>query len=174
MHQKLEIKDQTKRKPVKSAKMRTVEPLPGVAVDVPNWEIRWAQSADITNFVRIEKDCLEDNAWSISRFRDALQKSKCSAHVCCDPDTADVVGFVLHRNNQQNVEIIRLVVAAGYRRQKIGTSLVNRLHNRASKNREIVSVAVPERLLTMQLFFQSLGFRATQIVKNADPLLDDD
>jgi len=65
-----------------------------------------------------------------------------------------------------------MAVDPEYRRQGIGTLLLDRLRFKLLKTRESIVADVPERMLLFQLFLRASGFKATQVLKGADPAED--
>jgi len=88
-----------------------------------------------------------------------------------------VVGFMLYELEASRVHLINLAVCQGFRQYGIGRAMVGKLTEKLSDDasrRSQVIAEVGEANLTAQLFFRSLEFRATAVIRNFyDDVADD-
>jgi ribosomal-protein-alanine N-acetyltransferase len=102
--------------------------------------------------------------WIEIDFLRALRQRNTIAMVAETGDT--VVGFMIYELAKEWLELQRLVVATGFRREKIGSQMVGKLLGKLSSHRRrSLLVAIAESNLDAQLFFRSLGLRATRMLR---------
>lgn len=74
------------------------------------------------------------------------------------------LGFCIYNlNSKENYEIKHMVVDKNFRRQGIGTAIINRMKDKLNDRRYILSYSVPEDNLPFQLFLKTMGFKASLI-----------
>lgn len=72
-----------------------------------------------------------------------------------------IVGYILYTSYKRGYEILTMAVHKEYRRQKIGSRLVDKILTILSGPKPILKVVVNEYQVEAQLFFRSLGLLAT-------------
>lgn len=76
------------------------------------------------------------------------------------------LGFCIYNlDDKEHYEIRHMVVDKNFRRQGIGTALINRMKEKLNDRRYILSYSVPEDNLPFQLFLRKMGFKA-KILRN--------
>lgn len=74
------------------------------------------------------------------------------------------VGFFMCRLNRDSVQIMNLVVSEAFRRQGIGTQIINRIkYNLLSGQRKSLEIFVKETNLYAHLFLKENGFLAEEV-----------
>ncbi len=78
-----------------------------------------------------------------------------------------VVGFMIYELHKTKLHILNFAVAPAFRRLAVGTQMIEKLINKLSQQRrqEIV-LEVRETNLQAQLFYQTQGFRAVNVLRS--------
>jgi len=124
-------------------------------------DVRWIEPRDIAAVLAIERSCFL-YPWKKRDLNRVLGK-KGNAGVVAEVRDA-VKAFIIVRRPYSRrgiapMEILNLAVDEQFRRRGIGRKLVQSIDNRAG-----IVAEVGELNLDAQLFFRSLGFRATGII----------
>lgn len=129
----------------------------------PELKVRWLIRRDLTSVLKIEKASFEF-AWCQEDFLACLRQRHCIGMVA-ELD-GKVVGYMIYELYKQRLTILNFAVAPKHRRWGVGTAMVRRLKDKLSqqRRREIV-LEVRETNLPAQLFFRSLGFTATDVLR---------
>jgi ribosomal-protein-alanine N-acetyltransferase len=86
-----------------------------------------------------------------------------------------VVGFMIYGLYKDRLELIDLAVDPGSRRMAVGRQMVAKLADKLRYHRRPrIALEVNETNLAAQLFFRAQGFRATGVLRGADPETGDD
>lgn len=125
--------------------------------------IRCMTKKDMPDILRIEQLSFE-RPWTESDFVNTCQCRNVMPRVV--EHDREIVGFILYEMNSRNYRIVNLAVDPKYRREGIGESMVRWLVGKLSGKRTAVIAEPSERNLTAHLFFQSLGFRASQVIRD--------
>jgi len=131
-------------------------------------QIRWGIRRDLAQVLRIESLSFP-TPWSEADFSATLKQRNTIIRVAEFDE--QIVGFLIYELNRERAQIANLAVHPDYRRCHIGTQLVEVLLGRvvtglsAHSHREAIRVDVRERNLPAQLFFKSLGFSASRVVR---------
>jgi [ribosomal protein S18]-alanine N-acetyltransferase len=126
--------------------------------------IRWMIRRDLADVMRIELAGFE-YAWTEEDFLRCLRQRNCIGMVAEQGDR--IVGFMIYELHKNKLNVLNFAVASHVRRQGIGMQMVAKLVAKlASHRRSKISLAIRERNLHAQLFFRSLMFRATKVLKN--------
>jgi [ribosomal protein S18]-alanine N-acetyltransferase len=126
-------------------------------------QIRWMIRRDMPEVLRIENESFEFN-WTEDDFLACLRQRNCIGMVA-EHDNR-VVGFMIYELHKTKLHILNFAVAPACRRLAVGAQMIEKLINKLSQQRrqEIV-LEVRETNLTAQLFYQSQGFRAVNVLR---------
>ena len=127
-------------------------------------QIRWMIRRDMPEVLKIEHASFEFN-WTEEDFLACLRQRNCIGMVA-EHDNR-VVGFMIYELHKTKLHILNFAVAPAFRRLAVGAQMIEKLINKLSQQRrqEIV-LEVRETNLTAQLFYQSQGFRAVNVLRN--------
>lgn len=136
-------------------------------------ELRWMINRDFADVLRIEKEAFGKHAWTHQEFLEAAA----SRAVVCYVALIDgkVVGYLIRENEENRFNIINFAVDPKFRRQGVGTCLLDNVKQKlnAQRRSEIV-LQVREKNLAAQLFFKNAGFLAKSVVKACYEDCDED
>jgi len=119
--------------------------------------VRWMIKRDMEECLAADQDGLPP--WTEEDFLQALRERNTIGQVCERGDK--VLGFVVYELHKRRLEVLRLGVLPGYRRQGVATALVRKLLSKLSEHRrDRVLLDCPERALGAQLFLRTQGFKA--------------
>ena len=77
-----------------------------------------------------------------------------------------VVGFMIYELHKTRLHILNFAVAQGARYRGIGRQMAQKLIGKLSSQRRTrITLEVRETNLSAQLFFKSVGFRATSVLR---------
>ena len=123
---------------------------------------RWMYSSDMPEVTAIEKACFEF-PWSEADFFRSLRLRN-SVSMVAEHD-GRIVGFMVYEYGKKRIKLLNFATAPGFRRLGIGSRMMAKLIGKLSREqRTRISLEVRETNLPAQLFFRSLGFRATHIL----------
>jgi [ribosomal protein S18]-alanine N-acetyltransferase len=126
--------------------------------------IRWMIRRDMPAVLNIENDSFEF-PWTEEEFIRCLRQRDCIGMVA--ESNEQVVGFMIYELHRTRIHVLSFAVHPEYRRQTIGSSMVEKLISKlAYQRRNRIVLEVRETNLHAQLFFRSLGFRATGVLRN--------
>ena len=129
-------------------------------------QIRWMVCRDIPEVIAIERECFE-YAWSEEDFMRCLRQRNCIGMVA--EYFGQVVGFMIYELPKNRIHLLNVATSAKFRHLGVGTQmvakLISKLGNQGNQRRHRLILEVRETNLAAQLFFRSLGFRATDILK---------
>jgi ribosomal-protein-alanine N-acetyltransferase len=126
--------------------------------------IRWLVPADLPQVLAIEETSFEF-PWSDEEFRRCLRQQNCIGLVA--ESNHRVLGYVFYEIDRTQFHVLNLAVHPEYRRRGVGKTLVQKLIGKlAPGGRTRIQLEVRETNLAAQLFFRSMGFRATAILRN--------
>lgn len=130
-------------------------------IDDHRIKIIWALDRHYYDMCVIEQDTF-DEPWGIKEFR----KNKSSKKFCIvGENQGSIVAYVIYEKFTDYISILRIVVKAGFRRKSIGVQLLYRVFEQMNKKQhKYISVIIPDNNLEGQLFFQNVGFLATEII----------
>jgi ribosomal-protein-alanine N-acetyltransferase len=106
-----------------------------------------------------------DYPWNEEAFLRCLRQRNCIGMVA----EADgrVVGFMIYELHKSKLQVLNLAVHADFRRQGIGTQMVEKLKSKLSQQRRArIVLEIRETVLGAQLFLQSQGFRAVGVLRD--------
>ena len=126
--------------------------------------VRWMIRRDMLEVLSIEKEAFEF-PWSDEDFVRSLRQRNCIGMVAELADS--VVGFMIYELHRSRLHMLNFAVARSHRRLGIGTQMMRKLAAKlAPERRTRIVLEVRETNLAAQIFFRSLGFRATSVLRD--------
>lgn len=126
---------------------------------------RWLIRKDLPTVLAIEDMVLHQNAWVEEDFLAHLRQRNCIAMVA--EVKGEIAGHMVYLLCNDKFRLLRFAVHPRFQRQRVATELVKRLKEKLSHTaRTAILTVVHEDYLSGQLLLQSLGFRATNILRN--------
>jgi|694.fasta_scaffold02340_19 ribosomal-protein-alanine N-acetyltransferase len=126
--------------------------------------IRWMIRRDLPSILAIESKSFEF-PWTEDEFVRCLRQRDCIGMVaeCAER----VVGFMIYELQRTRIHVLSFAVHPEYRRQSVGSAMIEKLFAKlAYQRRNRIVLEVRETNLPAQLFFKSLGFKATGVLRN--------
>lgn len=125
--------------------------------------IRWMMRPDLYRVLDIEFDSFPD-PWTEEDMLDILRYRETVALVAMADDV--VAGFIVYSLKMRTcIEILNIAVAPEFRRQKIGTQLIDKLQRKLCwGKRSSLRLNVRETNLPAQLFFRENGFVCVEVL----------
>lgn len=126
--------------------------------------IRWMIRRDMPAVLGIENESFEF-PWTEDEFIRCLRQRDCIGMVAeC---SEQVVGFMIYELHRTRIHALSFAVHPDFRRQSVGSAMITKLVSKlAYQRRNRIVLEVRETNLSAQLFFRSLGFRATGVLRN--------
>ncbi|WP_417744787.1 ribosomal protein S18-alanine N-acetyltransferase [Rosistilla oblonga] len=128
-------------------------------------QIQWIRiGKELPRVLEIENATFE-NPWGESDFKRAMDKRN---HVCmvAKDDQGNVVGYMVYHLLSTGINLLVMAVDARHQGRGIGRAMVDKLKSKLTPNqRKRIVLDVRESNLGGQLFFRSMGFMATQVLK---------
>jgi ribosomal-protein-alanine N-acetyltransferase len=125
--------------------------------------IRWLIRRDMPEVLQIEHDSFE-HPWTEDEFLAALREGNRIAFAAEVGE--QVAGYMLYEMHKTRFHIHNFAVRPDHRRQGVGRKMIERLLSKLSYyGRKTVTTEVRETNLAAQLFFRSLGFVATKVLR---------
>ncbi|MFM7033852.1 MAG: ribosomal protein S18-alanine N-acetyltransferase [Planctomycetia bacterium] len=119
---------------------------------------------DMPEVLEIEQQAFEF-PWSDEDFTRCLRQRNCIGMVAEIADS--VVAFMIYELHRTRLHVLNFAVARSHRRLGIGTRMIEKLIGKLTpERRSQIALEVRETNLPAQLFFRSLGFRATSVLKD--------
>ena len=126
--------------------------------------VRWMIRRDMPEVLAIEHEAFEF-PWSDEDFTRCLRQRNCIGMVAEVADS--VVAFMIYELHRSRLHMINFAVARSHRRLGVGTHMMEKLCGKLTPDRRSrVVLEVRETNLPAQLFFRTLGFRATSVLKD--------
>lgn len=126
--------------------------------------IRTMRRRDLPEVLAIEEKSFEF-PWLEKDFLFCLQRPAC-VNMVCEHD-GRVVGFVVYELAKTRIDLVSMAVTADCRRRGVGSQMIAMLKGKLSQQRRTsIDLEVRETNLPAQLFFRSIGFRATTILRD--------
>lgn len=126
--------------------------------------VRWMIRRDMPEVLEIEQQAFEF-PWSDEDFTRCLRQRNCIGMVAEIADS--VVAFMIYELHRTRLHVLNFAVARSHRRLGIGTLMMEKLISKLSPERRCqIVLEVRETNLPAQLFFRSLNFRATSVLKD--------
>ena len=125
--------------------------------------IRWMIRRDMPEVLDIERKGFEF-PWFEEDFIRCLRQRNCIGMVAEHGE--QIVGFMIYELHKSRLHILNFAVAAGARHRDIGRQMAKKLISKLSSQRRTrITLEVRETNLPAQLFFRSVGFRATSVLR---------
>jgi len=119
---------------------------------------------DMPEVMAIEREAFEF-PWSDDDFTRCLRQRNCIGMVAEYADS--VVAFMIYELHRSRLHMLNFAVTRSHRRLGIGTQMLRKLVAKlAPDRRDRILLEVRETNLPAQLFFRTLGFRATTVLKD--------
>jgi len=126
--------------------------------------VRWMIRRDMAEVVAIEQEAFEF-PWSEEEFTRCLRQRNCIGMVAEMADS--VVAFMIYELHRSKLHVLNFAVVRSHRRLGIGSRMMDKLVGKLTPDRRgRIVLEVRETNLPAQLFFRSLGFRATSVLKD--------
>jgi ribosomal-protein-alanine N-acetyltransferase len=126
--------------------------------------VRWMIRRDMPEVATIEREAFEF-PWSEEDFTRCLRQRNCIGMVAEMADS--VVAFMIYELHRSKLHVLNFAVLRSHRRLGIGTRMMEKLIGKLTPDRRgRIVLEVRETNLPAQLFFRSLGFRATSVLKD--------
>jgi ribosomal-protein-alanine N-acetyltransferase len=126
-------------------------------------EIRRLELRDLNAIERIERDSYP-TPWSRSMFAGELAKPSSLSLGAFDPETGDLLGYLIISRYVDAWHVMNLAVAPGYRRRRIASSLLDRLFELTSgEDRRGYTLEVRVSNDVAIRLYEQAGFRARGI-----------
>jgi ribosomal-protein-alanine N-acetyltransferase len=134
--------------------------------------IRWMIRRDMPSVIEIENASFEF-PWSEDEFIRALRQRNCIGMVAELNEI--VVGFMIYELHKNRLHILNFAVHRDYRRNGVGTAMVEKLVGKLSQQRRSrILLEVRETNLPAQLFFREVGFQAVSVLRDYYEDTDED
>jgi ribosomal-protein-alanine N-acetyltransferase len=119
---------------------------------------------DMPAVLGIENESFEF-PWTEEEFIRCLRQRDCIGMVA--EYSEQVVGFMIYELHRTRIHVLSFAVHPDFRRQSVGSAMITKLVSKlAYQRRNRIVLEVRETNLSAQLFFRSLGFRATGVLRN--------
>lgn len=125
------------------------------------FHIRWMIGRDVPEVADIDLLTHGGFAWSASRFH--TMRSAAGIVPLVVEHQGRVVGYLLYWKTDRTLSVERLVVHRGFRRQGIGTILLDTLKRKLGGMRTSVMIQVRRSNNEARQFVEACGFRCTAI-----------
>lgn len=126
--------------------------------------IRWMIRRDMEQVLGIERRSFEF-PWSENDFLQCLRKRNCIGMVAERGDA--IIGFMIYELHKTRLHILNFAVDPMCRRGGVGAQMSEKLIGKLSSGRRTrISLEVRETNLAAQLFFRTVGFRATSVLRD--------
>jgi ribosomal-protein-alanine N-acetyltransferase len=134
-------------------------------------KIRWLIRRDMPEVLPIERASFEF-PWSENDFINALRQRNIIGMVA-ELDEV-VVGYMIYELHPNRIYLWSLAVHPEFRRQGVGSALIEKLVSKLYQKRSRINVEVRETNLDAQLFFRGSGFRAVGVIRDRYPETTED
>lgn len=125
--------------------------------------IRWMIRRDMPEVLHIEQESY-DYPWCEEDFLRCLRQRNCIGMVAELGEK--VVGFMIYELHKSKLHILNFAVHPEYRRQGIGTQMIQKLISKLSSHRRTrITLEIRETNLGSQIFFRQGGFRAVRVMR---------
>ena len=126
--------------------------------------VRWMVRRDLSAVVAIEQACFEF-PWCEEDFLDCLRRRNCIGMVA--EHEGRVVGFMIYEVPKNRIHLLNIATSPEFRYCGVARQMVRKLTGKlVNQKRSRIVLEVRETNLPALLFFRSLGFRATNILRN--------
>lgn len=135
-------------------------------------QVRWMVRKDFPEVLAIEQSCFEF-PWKEEDFLQCLRQRNCIGMVA--ELEGRIVGFMIYEIPKNRIRLLNIATDPEFQRRGIARQMVRKLIGKlASQRRNRIVMEVRETNLQALVFFRSLGFRATIVLKNFYDEMDED
>lgn len=128
-----------------------------------NLDYQWLRRANYQEVLEIERMSFEF-PWTYDQLLEQLRTTTVIGLIA--KLEGQIVAYTVYDLRLNAIHILNLAVHPKYRRTGVGTALVAKLKTKLSPEaRQSLRALVSERNLTAQLFFKSIGFTATEVLR---------
>jgi ribosomal-protein-alanine N-acetyltransferase len=125
--------------------------------------VTWMIRDNMPMVLAIEAESFE-SPWSEADFIRCLRQRNCIGMVAKQDEL--VVGYMIYELHKNRLHILNFAVNKRFRRQGVGTAMVDKLIGKLShERRNRIMLEVRETNLDAQLFFKELGFKAISVLR---------
>lgn len=125
--------------------------------------IRWMIRRDMAEVLQTEQDSFT-LPWTEEDFLHCLRQRNCIGMVAEQGER--VVGYVIYELHKTKLHILNLAVTPELRRQGVGAQMIAKLIGKLSSHRRSrITLEVRESNLVAQVFFRSIQFTATRVLR---------
>jgi ribosomal protein S18 acetylase RimI-like enzyme len=137
--------------------------------------ICWADpDHDLPRLVDIERKTASD-PWTVKDYRRHLSRHNCIGLVA--EAGGQVLGLAVYELHTTHLKVVKLAVDPDFQGQGIGSRLVATLAGKLSytayPQRDQLVITVDERHLSAQQFLRSVGFRASEVLRDHITVMDE-
>lgn len=126
--------------------------------------VRWMVRRDFPEVLAIEQNCFE-YPWREEDFLHCLRQRNCIGMVA--EYEGRVVGFMIYEVPKNRIHLLNVATAPEFRRRGVASQMIAKLIGKLThQRRNKIVMEVRETNLPALVFFRSLGFRATVVLKN--------
>lgn len=126
-------------------------------------QIRWLIRRDMAEVLEIERHSFEF-AWTEEDFLCSLRQRNCIGMIA--ESAGEILGFMVYELHKDNLKIANFAVHQSFRRQGVGTAMVNRLVDKLSQQRrKRIVLELRETNMQAALFFRSQRFVAYAVLR---------
>jgi len=126
--------------------------------------IRWLVSRDMEEVLDIEQESFEFH-WTEEDYLRCLRSRNCVGMVA--DYHGQVAGYMVYELGKNKIRLLNMATASQFRRCGVATQMIAKLIGKLSlQRRSRITFEIRETNLPAQLFFRSVGFRATQVLRN--------
>lgn len=126
-------------------------------------QVRWMLRRDLNEVLAIEQASF-DFAWTEEDFLSCLRQRNCIGIVV--EHDKKVAGFMIYELHKNKLHILNFAVHPHFRRQRVGSAMVEKLINNLSQlRRREIMLELRETNMQAQFFFQKQGFKAVSILR---------
>ena len=136
--------------------MNRNQQLPGLRV-----HIRWMLRRDLPEVLEIEKGSFEF-PWSDEDFYRCLRQRNCVGMVAEHGER--VIGFMIYELHKTRLHVMNFAVHPEYRRRRIGAQMSDKIKGKLGVLAKS-TLDVRESNVDAQLFWQSMGYMATEVYR---------
>ena len=134
--------------------------------------VRWLIARDVPEVLAIE-DAASEHPWQESDFRHYLANRNCISVVAELGDK--VLAYMVYQLHTDHLTLLNFAVHPDYRRQGVGTRLLDKLKSKLSSHRRVaIELECRESNIAACLFFRACGFVAEAVRRDAFEAPDED
>lgn len=126
--------------------------------------VRWMIRRDMTEVLEIERQSFGQLGWTEEGFIGVLKARNCIGMIAEHKER--IVGYMIYEFMKSHFHLRNFAVDPATRRMGVGALMIEKLIKKLTQQRrQEIRLEVREGNLAAQLFFKSLGFAATNVVR---------